>query len=205
MSETNTPDDASSGRGRARRRWGRIALFGLAGAIAAGVGAKAFAQHHGWHGGPWMMHAHMGGPGGFDPERAKAFGAERLKRLLADVAASEQQTAQIQKIMGSAFDDLAAIGKERRDLRGQIADILARPTIDRRAVEQARQAQMQLADRASQRMTQAMADSAEVLDPQQRQKLAERLKQGPRGHGPRGGPRGGQPPQQGFNPSDLAS
>jgi Spy/CpxP family protein refolding chaperone len=53
--------------------------------------------------------------------------------------------------------------------------LLAAPTIDRAALEQARVARMQVEDARSRRIVQAMADAAEVLTPEQRTKVAERF------------------------------
>jgi Spy/CpxP family protein refolding chaperone len=50
--------------------------------------------------------------------------------------------------------------------------LLAAPTIDRAAIERIRVEQMQLAETATRRMTQALVDAAEVLNPEQRAKLA---------------------------------
>ena len=50
------------------------------------------------------------------------------------------------------------------------------PTIDRAAMEQWRQDQMRLADSASRRILQAVADCAEILTPEQRVELADQLK-----------------------------
>jgi len=53
--------------------------------------------------------------------------------------------------------------------------LLAAPTIDRAAIEKLRAEQITLADASSKRMTQALADAGEVLNPEQRKKLAERM------------------------------
>jgi Spy/CpxP family protein refolding chaperone len=64
-----------------------------------------------------------------------------------------------------------------RQARRTGLELLAMPVIDRQALEQLRAMQMQAADAKSRRMTQAMAEAAEVLTPEQRVKVAERLKQ----------------------------
>jgi Spy/CpxP family protein refolding chaperone len=70
-----------------------------------------------------------------------------------------------------------------RDARLQAATLLAQPTIDRAALEALRANQLQLAEQASRRLTQALADVADVLTPEQRKQLAERAG---RWHGRRG-------------------
>ena len=61
-------------------------------------------------------------------------------------------------------------------------DLLKAPTIDRAAIEGLRSQQMAVADAISKRVSTAFADTAEVLTPEQRVKLAERM-QSHRGHG----------------------
>jgi Spy/CpxP family protein refolding chaperone len=62
-----------------------------------------------------------------------------------------------------------------RDARRQARQLLTAPTVDRPALEALRAAQLAEADAASRRMVQAIADAAEVLTPEQRAKLAQRL------------------------------
>ena len=57
----------------------------------------------------------------------------------------------------------------------QALAITSAPTIDRAAMERLRAEQVALADSVSKRITQAFADAAEVLTPEQRQKVAGRL------------------------------
>jgi Spy/CpxP family protein refolding chaperone len=54
-------------------------------------------------------------------------------------------------------------------------ELLSAPTIDRAAIERLRAEQMQATDAVSKRMSQAFADAAEVLTPEQRKKVAERM------------------------------
>ncbi len=75
------------------------------------------------------------------------------------------------------------------EARKQGAALLAAETIDRAAIESFRAQQLQMAETASKRFSQALADVAEVLTPAQRKDLARRLeKMGP---GMRGGMRHG--------------
>ena len=78
--------------------------------------------------------------------------------------------------------DMKAIRDKSRDGRRATADLLARPTIDRAALEGLRAEQIRLAESASRRMTVALADAAEVLTPEQRAKLGERMKSRMEGH-----------------------
>ena len=53
------------------------------------------------------------------------------------------------------------------------------PTIDRTAIERLRAEQIALAETASKRIAQALADAAEVLNPEQRKKVADWTAYGP--------------------------
>jgi Spy/CpxP family protein refolding chaperone len=53
--------------------------------------------------------------------------------------------------------------------------LLSAATIDRAAIEALRAEQVALADATSKRLAQALADTADVLTPEQRVKLAERV------------------------------
>ena len=57
----------------------------------------------------------------------------------------------------------------------QALAITSASTFDRAAMERLRAEQVALADSVSKRLTQALADAAEVLTPEQRQKVAGRL------------------------------
>ena len=53
--------------------------------------------------------------------------------------------------------------------------LLTQPTVDRSAIEALRAEQLSLADAASKRFAQALGDAAEVLTPEQRRKIDDRL------------------------------
>ena len=54
--------------------------------------------------------------------------------------------------------------------------LLTAPTVDRAAIELFRAEKMVLADQASRRIAQALGEAAEVLTPEQRTEVGERLK-----------------------------
>jgi len=146
-----------------RRFFKRAAIATLVGGLAASLGASAWA--HGRRGGGWH------GGEGFSEERV-----ERMVRHFAvEADATPEQQAKLAEIAKAAAKDLQPIRAKAREARRRGMELLAAPTIDRAAIEQLRVEQMQAADAASKRMLQALADTAEVLTPDQRKQLAERM------------------------------
>jgi periplasmic protein CpxP/Spy len=69
------------------------------------------------------------------------------------------------------------------EARRQAVELLSRESVDRAALEALRVDQFKLVEQASMRLTQALADVADILTPEQRKQLAERIG---RWHGHRG-------------------
>ena len=63
--------------------------------------------------------------------------------------------------------------------RSQAITLLTASTIDRTAIERLRAEQLGLAETASKRIALALADTAEVLNPEQRKKIADWAAYGP--------------------------
>ena len=171
---TQADDGHCNRHGHHHRRGGFIRglfagalLFGLV-AGAAYVGSSH--AHPGMRGGYGMMH------GSFDPESA----AKRIDAMvgfaLADIDATAGQKAKIGDIAKGALKDLTPLRDEHKAARTKAVELLSAATIDRNAIEQVRAAELKLAETASKRLTQAMADAADALQPEQRAKLAEKMK-----------------------------
>ena len=101
----------------------------------------------------------------------------RIGRLVKDAGGTPQQKDQLVAIATAALAEMKPMREQARAARRQGLELLAAPTVDRTALEQLRATQMQLADASSRRVLQAMADASDVLTPEQRTKVAERLKQ----------------------------
>ena len=71
--------------------------------------------------------------------------------------------------------ELRPLRERHAAARKQAIDLLSAPTIDRTALEKVRAEELQSAEALSKKMTQAIADAAEVLSPEQRVKLRERV------------------------------
>jgi protein CpxP len=169
-----TQETQTSKTNRAQsRRWTWLLALPLAGALALPA-VQAFAGP--WHGGDGA--GEMGG-----------FGAARRMGKMLDVAgASDAQRAQIKSIWAGLKPQLQATREQGQKVHGELRKALTAATIDTAQVERLRKEGIQIADKASTLVTQGIVQSAQVLTPEQRQKVANEM---PRhfGHGPHG-PRG---------------
>jgi protein CpxP len=147
----------------------RAAIATLIGGIAAGIGFKAFAQGGcGWH-----RCGYAAGP--LDPAAVDQHLDRALKHLYVEIDATEEQKQRLEPIVKQAVKDLLPVREKARNARKQAVDLLAAERIDRGAIEALRAEQIQLAEQASKRFTQALADVAEVLNSAQRKQIAERM------------------------------
>jgi Spy/CpxP family protein refolding chaperone len=153
-----------------RRFFRRAAIATLAVALGAGFGAHAW-SHGGGHGG--MHRGFMGGSK--DPAKADERIEHMVKHFAVEVDATPEQRSRLTEIAKAASRELRPLREKARDARRRGMALLAAPTIDRAALERLRAEQIQAADAVSRRMTQAFADAAEVLTPEQRKKIAERM------------------------------
>jgi protein CpxP len=180
---TETPQSPAPSAPTPRRRFLRPAVIVTALAaiavLATGFGLKVFAHGHGfggWHRGG-LMGAHL------DPARLDEHLDRMLKHLYVEVNATDAQKEQLGPIVKAATRDLLPMRDRMRDARRQAVALLSQPSIDRAALESLRADQLRLAEQASKRFTQALTDVADVLTPEQRKQLAERMG---RRHGHRG-------------------
>lgn len=97
-------------------------------------------------------------------------------RLLDAVGATADQKTQVHDLFKAARDDLRKLHDGQRDQQQQLMQLMTAPKIDAAAAEALRQKLQAGHDSASKRMLQASLDAAAVLTPEQRQKLAERMK-----------------------------
>jgi periplasmic protein CpxP/Spy len=171
MSEmTQTPE--SSGERSPRRRFLRraaIATVVAAGATAIGVTAFAHGRGHGsWHRGGFL-----GGP--LDPAVLDQRVDRMLKHLYVEIDATEAQKQALAPIVKDAARDLLPLRASLGEGRQRAVDLLSQPNIDRAALEALRADQLRRTEEASKRLTQALADVADVLTPEQRKELAGRF------------------------------
>jgi protein CpxP len=127
-------------------------------------------------------YAHGGGPGhgaGMH-ERMQA----RIDRILTEVGATDSQKSQVKAIWAGLGPQLKAAHQQHAQLREQIEQALTAPTIDGATIEKLRQQSVQAIDKTSSLLTQGMVSTAQVLTPEQRQKVIAELRRHP--HHPMG-------------------
>ncbi len=167
MSATKQTPDLE--QGPRRRFFKRAAIATLIGGIAAGIGIKAFAHGPGgWHRGGFMA-------GPLDPAQVDEHLERMLKHLYVEIDATDEQKQKLAPIVKQAAKDLLPLREKMQGARKQAVELLTGDTIDRAAIEALRAEHLQLAEQASRRIAQALADAAEVLTPAQRKELAARV------------------------------
>jgi len=154
---------------RRRRRWLLVATVALASALTGAAASRAVSQH------AWSGPGFMGEP--FDPARVED-GADRAVRHLAiEIDATTDQQEKLRAIVKGAVKDLLPMREKALAARQRARVILTQPTIDRAAIEALRAEQLALAEVASKRFAQALGDASEVLTPDQRRKIDDRIAQ----------------------------
>lgn len=168
----NENKQGSGHTGQRRGFFRRAGVFAAVAAIAGSIGLHAHAQGghgHGFRGG-WFA-------GSADPAKLDERVDRMLKHLSVEINATPEQQQKLAPIVKQAITDLQPLREQMRATRKQAAELMSAAQIDRAAIEALRTQKMQTADALSRRMTQAMADAAEVLTPEQRKQLAERMQQ----------------------------
>ena len=164
-----------------RRMAGLAALSSL---VALSLASQAQAQGMGGPGGERMGYSHHGGPGPMGADDMGKFAERRIERIIKEVGGTPEQKDKLLAISKATIADMKPLHAQHMQARQKAMALLAATTIDRAALEQLRAQEMQSTDAMSKRMTQSMADSAEVLTPEQRAKLAELMKKRMEGRKP---------------------
>lgn len=126
-----------------------------------------------------LVYAHpgMGGHGRMDADEMAEHFQVHVRHMLAEVDATPEQQARINSILDAAAGDLKTLHQQHPGMFAGMHTLLTAPTIDRAKLEQLRAAHIAVLDAASQRCAAALADAVEVLTPEQRAKLGEKMKE----------------------------
>ena len=157
---------------RGRRKW--LAIAGLLGVVGASgvVAAQTYGPHGGF--GPGMMMRH-GGPMTMDPATMADMADRGIRHMAIEVDATPEQTDKLRAIARDLVKDLAPLRTARQEAATRARALLTQDTIDKAAIETFRAEQIARMDAASRRVTKALGDAAEILTPEQRRKLADRM------------------------------
>jgi len=162
-------------------RRGTFVIALLAVALVAGLAgtmlSTAFGQSYSWQRIQWRHGGMFGGP--LTPAQIDEQIDRVSKHLAIELDANQEQQIKIANIAKAAVADLRPLREKAVGTRSQAISLLTAPTIDRTAIESLRAEQVGLAETASKRIAQALADAAEVLTPEQRRKVAEWMTLGP--------------------------
>jgi periplasmic protein CpxP/Spy len=176
-SPPTTDPMASRIGGKGRRGTFVIALVAVA--LVAGAAGNMLSTAFGQGFGPGFAWHHFGMHGGgmFGGPLTPAQIDDRIDRMTKHMAieldATTDQQARIASIAKAAVADLRPLREKAQAARTQAVALLTAPTVDRTAIERLRAEQIGLAETASKRIGQALADAAEVLNPEQRRKVAD--------------------------------
>ena len=147
-----------------------VLAAGLTGAAVTKAVSNPFGFGPGWHGGmrgPWS--------GPLDPAQIEDRADRMVRHLAVELDANNEQQDKLRGIMRGMLKDVIPAREKAQAARRQARDLLTQTTIDRGAMEKLRAEQIALADSVSKRIVQALGDAAEVLSPEQRRKLNDRL------------------------------
>jgi Spy/CpxP family protein refolding chaperone len=146
-----------------------VIAAGLTGAAVTKAVSNPFGFGPGFHGmrGPWS--------GPLDPAQIEDRADRMVRHLAVELDATTDQQEKLRTIMRGLVKDVLPARERTQNARRQARELLTQTTIDRGALEKLRADQIALADSVSKRIVQALADAAEVLSPEQRRKLNDRI------------------------------
>jgi Spy/CpxP family protein refolding chaperone len=129
-----------------------------------------------------VVAAHGSGWGhGWSEEQVAEHIQDHVDDMLKGVDATAEQRTQVADILKAAAHDVLSIREQHMAAHAKLKEVLSAAQIDRTQLETLREQQVQAIDSATQRLTAAFADAAEVLSPEQRKQLFENIEKRHRG------------------------
>ena len=165
-----------------------IAVGAVGAILAAGAATTAFS-----HGGMYKGMRHIGVEAqhfGGNVHKARFFHrrpktvedaqkrAERMaKHLAIEIDADGPQTTKLVELARGVASDVFPMRQSIKEVRKEALELLSAETVDRTRLEAIRTEQFGKIETISKRITTALADAAEVLNPEQRKDLAKRAEE----------------------------
>ncbi len=125
----------------------------------------------GWHGGDHKRFAD------WSDADIEARIERMVKHVAIEIDATQEQQEKITALATAVAKDLKPVHDRLRATGKELHDLLLADTIDRAALERLRAERLADAERISKNLVGALADVAEVLSPEQRKALDERIDQ----------------------------
>ncbi|MGE5126404.1 MAG: Spy/CpxP family protein refolding chaperone [Betaproteobacteria bacterium] len=182
------PETSQETQGGRRPVWSRR-WFWTAGALLIGAAAVATVAPRAWafRGMPAHAFAARHGSGGHGGRGARAFGlsmpsdpaaakqhlAAMSDLVLRGVNATDDQKQRTRQITDRLIDQLGPVVERHHQLHAALVAELAKPQIDRAAIEKLRQDGLALADEASKIALDGVEEIGDVLTPDQRKELID--------------------------------
>jgi Spy/CpxP family protein refolding chaperone len=147
-----------------------VATVALLSALGGGLATTAFGQ------GPPFAYWHGGFRGGWMDSGNLDQHIERgIKHLAIEIDASKEQQDKLIGIAKALAKDVQPLREKLQSTRKQAIDLFAQSTVDRAAIEKLRADQLATADELTRKISKAIADAAEVMTPEQRKTIVDRL------------------------------
>lgn len=185
---TDTSPNTAPQKPKRNGRKTLIAVGAIGAVLAAGAATTAY-SHGGFSKGMRHIGVEAGHYGGM-VQKARFFHrrpktvedaqkrAERMaKHLAIEIDADGPQTTKLVELARGVAADVFPIRQSIKDVRKEALDLLSADTVDRTRMEAIRAEQFAKFETISKRMTTALADAAEVLNPEQRKDLAKRAEE----------------------------
>jgi len=100
-----------------------------------------------------------------------------VKHVAIEIDATTEQQQKITALVSTLAKDVKPMHQTMRDTGRELHLLLLAPTIDRAKLEELRTERLAEVERLSKDLVQAVADVAEVLTPEQRKVLDERIRE----------------------------
>ena len=172
MVETSRDEDEKGTAGGGRWRFWTAGGLVVAGLVAlAALAPQAWAYRallahgfggHSQHGLARLLE---------DPAAAKEHVGTAVEWALRGVNATDEQKGKARQVTDRLIDQLGPLLEQHREHHVALVRELAKPEIDRQALEQVRRQEIALADEASKALVGSLADLGDALTPEQRAEL----------------------------------